>query len=167
MLTATAAIGSGMPGIEYTLQLITSWKNYYGTLPAIRKAALIVAGSAADDDQAAQAAALAQFVKVSLVYQADPVNSEFIQSPDLLLIAISRDGTAPGDCDDHVTLFCAMAESLGIACDAAGVAAPGSDTINHVIAVVHLTDRDVDVDLCAKTGWQPAYPDKLIVTDAS
>ncbi len=165
MHTARSEIGSGPDGTAATLALLTAWKNYYGTLPAIRRAALLIAGSIEDNNQAAQVASLAQFVKQSLVYQADPINSEFVQSPDLLLVAISTsaDGVARGDCDDHVLLFCALAESLGIACDAAGVRANGAAVVNHVIAVVHLATGDMDVDLCAKQGWQPAYPDKLVI----
>jgi len=165
MLTARSEIGGGPDGTAATLALLTAWKNFYGTLPAIRRAALLIAGSMEDNDQSAQVARLAQFVKQSLVYQADPINSEFVQSPDVLLVAISTspDGVARGDCDDHVLLFCALAESLGIACDAAGVRTNGSATINHVIAVVHLAGGDVDVDLCAKQGWQPAYPEKLVI----
>lgn len=165
MLSARQTIGTGPEGVAATLRLLTDWKDYYGTLPAIRAAALIVAGGTIDNDQAGQAAALAQFVRRALVYQADPVNSEFVQSPDVLLLAISDSptGTAAGDCDDHVLLFCALAESLGIPCDAAGVQANGSAAVNHVIAVVHLPGRDVDLDLCAKSGWVPQYPEKLIL----
>lgn len=163
MLSARSEIGNGPDGTAATLALLTAWKNYYGTLPVIRRVALLIAGSMADHDQAAQAAKLAQFVKNSVVYQADPINSEYLQAPDVLLLEIAQQGFVAGDCDCHVVLFCALAESLGIACDAAGVKANGSATINHVIAVVHLEGRDVDVDLCAKTNWQPQYAEKLIV----
>lgn len=165
MLTARKIIGDDLHGITATLSLLTRWKYYYGTLPAIRSAALIIAGSTEDNDQAQQAATLARFVKRSLVYQADPVNSEFVQSPDLLLDAISSSplGIASGDCDDHVILFVALAESLGIACDVAGVVAPGGQMVNHVIAVAHLDGRPIQIDLCAKNGFQPQYDDLMIV----
>lgn len=163
MITARQEIGSGEDGTEYTLALLTQWKNYFGTLPAIRAAALRIAGSARDDDRERQVARLERFVKTALVYQADPVGSELIHMPDVLLLAIARDGTAHEDCDGHVLLFCALAESLGIACSVAGVSTPGSDRINHVIAVVHLPGRDVDIDLCAKQNWRPVYGAKLIV----
>ncbi len=163
MLTSRQTIGSGPDGTDATLSLLTAWKNYYGTLPVIRRVALLIAGGLIDHDQSGQAAKLAQFVKNSVVYQADPINSEYLQSPDVLLLEIAQNGFVAGDCDCHVVLFCALCESLGIACDAAGVMANGSAAINHVIAVVHLDGRDVDVDLCAKTNWQPQYAEKLIV----
>ena len=165
MLTARQNIGNGPDGIAATLALLTRWKNYYGTLPVIRRAALVIAGSMEDNDSAQQAATLAQFVRRALVYQTDPVNSEYIQSPDVLLLAIatSPSGTAAGDCDDHVVLFASLAESLGIACDVAGVVSPDAQTVNHVIAVAHLDGRDVQIDLCAKENYQPVYGELLIV----
>jgi len=163
MPLSQSIIGSGRAGIEYTLGVMTRWKQFYGAQPQIRRAALIIAGSLEDDDKRGQAARLAQFVKASLVYQQDPVNSEHITSPDVLLVAISRDGYAPGDCDDHVLLFATLAESLGIPTQIAGVKTPGSDRINHVIAVVSIDGQEIDIDLCAKHGPQPPYPEKLIV----
>lgn len=163
MVSARQTIGSGPDGIAATLEFLTAWKDYYSTLPAIRRAALLIAGSIEDHAPHAQAAALAQFVRRSLVYQADPVDSEFIQSPDVLLVAISESptGTAAGDCDDHVLLFCTLAQSLGIACSAAGVSVTGQGPIDHVIAVVHFAEGDRDVDLCAKEGYEPSYAEKL------
>lgn len=163
MPTAQTVLGAD-PNPQ-TLALLTQLKDYYGTVPAIRAAALAIAGSPVDNDQPAQLAALAQFVKTAIVYQADPVDSEFIQTPDVLLLSINATGTAAGDCDDHVLLFCALAQSLGIPCSAAGVASPlSTGAVDHVIAVAHLPDRDVDIDLCAKDGPAPAYPQKLLVT---
>lgn len=161
-MIATQPHDDGAAGVSQTLALLAAMKDYYGTVPAIRTAALIIAGTRADDDQATQAAALAEFVRRSLVYQMDPVNAEFIQTPDVLLNEISDHGTAAGDCDDHVLLFCSIAEALGIACSVAGVPANGSPVVNHVIAVAHLPAGDVDVDLCAKLGFVPEYPVKEI-----
>ncbi len=163
MNSARREIGSGRAGTEETLAFLTRWKDFYSTLPIVREAALAIAGGQLDHQPEAQAAQLARFVKVSLVYQADPVGTELVQSPDRLLASIAERGMAPGDCDDHVLLFCVLAESLGIACSIAGVTTPGADRVNHVIAVCHFDGRDVDVDLCAKLNWQPTYPEKLIV----
>ncbi len=163
MVTAHTPFADGPEGIADTLALLTRLKDYYGSLPVIRRTALVIARSDQDSDHGAQLAQLARFVKNSLVYQADPVNAEFIQTPDVLLLQINETGRAQGDCDDHVLLFCALAESLGIACDVAGVAALGSAAVNHVIAVAHLDGQTVDVDLCAKSDFQPVYSEKLIV----
>lgn len=163
MVTVHTPYSDGPEGIAATLALLTRLKDYYGSLPVIRQTALAIARSDTDSDHGAQLAQLARFVKNSLVYQADPVNAEFIQTPDVLLLEINATGRAQGDCDDHVLLFCALAESLGISCDVAGVAANRSPNINHVIAVAHVAGQTVDVDLCAKSDFQPVYSEKLIV----
>lgn len=163
MISAWQPIADGRPGIRRILEVLTRLKEEYGRLPAIRSAALAIASSAIDDDQAGQVNRLAVFVRTALIYVRDPLNLEFVQTPDLLLLAIDRDGFAQGDCDDHVLLFAALAESLAIECDIAGVCSPGAVTEDHVIAVVHLDGVPIDFDLCAKGPHQPAYASKLIV----
>ncbi len=161
MVTARRTIGTGPQSIAYTLSLMESWIEFYSTLPAIRSVALAIAGSAIDHDPAGQAAQLAQFVRDAVVYQADPIDSEYLQSPDLLLLQIHETGVARGDCDDHVILFCTLARALGIAATPAGVRSPGATEIDHVIASVALPGRNVDIDLCAKWGFEPNYTDKV------
>ncbi len=100
----------------------------------------------------------------SLVYVADPINLELIHTPEVLLAAINDTGFASGDCDDHVLLFSALCEALGIACDVAGVEAPGTaGAINHVIAIAHLPAGPVQFDLCAKGNFRPRYLSTLVV----
>ncbi len=161
MLTARRALAVGDEGTLDTLATMNRLRDVYGTLPAIRRAALLVTGSAADDDQRDQVAKLAAFVRRALVYRQDPVNSEFMQTPDVVLLEINATGQAYGDCDDHVLLFAALCESLGVSCDIAGVKTPGSDTVNHVIAIAHPAGDFCEIDLCAKRGWQPEYPEKM------
>lgn len=163
MIAAQRSLSDGPDGIADTLAVMTRLKDFYGANPAIRSAALVIAGTATNDDQAGEAGNLAKFVRSAVTYQADPVNSEFIQTPDVMLATIHRNGMTYGDCDDHVLLFCSLAESLGIACDAAGVTTPGEDRINHVIAIAHFPGGDVQIDLCAKFGPAPTYANPLIV----
>ena len=150
------------PGIGQILATLTWLKEVYGRLPAIRAAALAIASSTIDDDQVGQVNRLAAFVRTALVYVRDPLNLEFVQTPDLLLLAIDGDGSATGDCDDHVLLFAALAESLAIECDIAGVTTPGAVTEDHVIAIVHLEGITLDFDLVAKGTYQPFYNTKLL-----
>lgn len=161
MQSAQRTIGHGLEGAQRTLLLLTQWKDFYGRQPVIRECALRITRGIGDDDRAGQCARLAYFVKTALVYQADPVWSELVQSPDVLLSQIQTQNYAKGDCDDHVLLFCALAESLGIACTPAAVVSPGASEWDHVIAVVELGGRAIDYDLCAKFGPQPLYPQKL------
>lgn len=165
MTTSRRNVGDGPEGILEILGALSALKNYYGTLPAIRCAALRIAGSATDNDERGHVCRLAQFVRRALVYVCDPINSEFVQTPDVLLCLINRDGSAAGDCDDHVLLFAALAESLGIACDVAGVEAPGTaGAVNHVVALVHYSDGSAaTVDLCAKGEFQPSYSNLTVI----
>ena len=163
MQTLRRTIGDGPEHVAEILGTLTALKEYYGTVPAIRRAALALAAGPINNDTAGHAARLAAFVRRAVVYVADPINTEFIQTPDVMLTAINDTGHTTGDCDDHVLLFASLAESLGIATDIAGVCAPGTDQINHVIAIAQLPSGPMQIDLCAKNGFQPFYSPTLVV----
>jgi len=105
---------------------------------------------------------LARFVKDSVVYTMDPVNAEWIVTPEVMLAAIKRNGTVPGDCDEHCLLFASLVETLGIPCQIVGVVSVAGATWDHVICVVLVDGREFDIDLCAKGAYQPTYPQKLL-----
>lgn len=155
--TAWTPIAEGQAGIQQIVSNLNSVKDQYGSLPAIRAAALAIVGAAGDDDDDGNVSKLAAFVRRNVVYVKDPVNSEFTQTPDVLLLQIHAAGTARGDCDDHVLLFASLAESLGIFTSIVGVQTPDSETFNHVIALAYPHGQETQVDLCAKTGTLPAY----------
>lgn len=161
MTSAWRPIAEGTDGIRQILQHLRVMKEYYGSLPSIRNAALAIAGSLINNDQAGQIARLTEYVRRAMVYQADPWNSEFTQTPDVLLLQINRTGYARGDCDDHVLLFASLAESLGIYAEIVGVIVAPGTTWNHVIVTAHPNDEPVDIDLCAKEGVEPVYESKL------
>jgi hypothetical protein len=154
-------IAEGLAGIRQIVANLNAAKDYYGSLPAIRAAALAIATPTVDDDDRGNVNKIAAFVRSSVVYVKDPINSELTQTPDVLLLAIHNAGTARGDCDDHVLLFASLVESLGIFCSIVGVKTPDSETFNHVIALAYPDGEEEQVDLCAKTGQQPFYPDTL------
>lgn len=154
-------VAAGLPGIRQIVANLNAMKDYYGSLPAIRAAALTIAQPTTDDDDAGNVAKLAEFVRSALVYVKDPINSEFTQTPDVLLLQIHKTGTARGDCDDHVLLFASLAESLGIFCTIVAVQTPNADTFNHVIAVAYPDDQETQIDLCAKLGHHPLYSQTL------
>lgn len=158
MLSAWTPLATGTAGILATLKTLVALKDYYGRLPAIRQAALVIAGSLVDHDQARHCRKLAAFVSKRLVYVADPLNAELIVTPDVLLAAIGRRGYSYGDCDDHVLLYCALAESLGMPSAPLAVKTPDSSAWNHVIAQSRLDDGTVaQIDLIAKGIPQPTY----------
>lgn len=161
MQTAWRPISDGQTGIAEIVAQLNTAKDYYGSLPSIRAAALCIARPSADNDNAGNAAALASFVRSAVHYVCDPINSELTQTPDVMLTAIHSEGATCGDCDDHVLLFASLAESLGIACDIVAVKFPGTDEFNHVIACPWIDGQQRQIDLCAKNGEQPQYAETL------
>lgn len=161
--TPWVPISAGKPGIADILAYLDALKSAYGANPAIRAAALDIVRTTRNDDQTAHLGRLAKFVRQNVVYVADPINLEFIQTPDKLLLEIARTGRAHGDCDCHVLLFASLCESLGIPCQIAAVIAPNSPgpTPDHVIAVANLRGVELDYDLCAKGAVQPYYAQKM------
>jgi len=102
------------------------------------------------------------FVRDRLVYVPDPVGTEYVISPLVLLERIISNGRAAGDCDDHVLLFNAMALSIGFDVRVAGVHLNDPQRWDHVISQVYHGNRWRDIDLCLKTASIPDYDEKLV-----
>lgn len=162
-MLAFTNVPDGDQGIAQILATLQRVVTYYGSLPVIRAAALTITAPQTDNEQLNQITALADYVMGNLVYVLDPINAEYIQTPEVLLLAIAQNGKAYGDCDDHVCLFCSLAQSLGIEATPAAVKTNGSDSLNHVIAQVTMETGEVlDVDLCAKGIPTPVYTERLL-----
>lgn len=157
MISSRRTIDDGPAGITETLRVLTSLKQFYGSLPTIRDAAIAIAGTNQDNDETGMVDGLARFVRRFVVYLADPINAELIQTPEVMLRAIDDNGRTWGDCDDHCLLFASLCEAAGVACDIAGVSLDGRVTPNHVICVAHLPSGPAQIDLCAKLGPPPLY----------
>ncbi len=157
MQTAWRAIPDGDTGVLEILAALNDAKNFYGSLPCIRAAALCLAAPEFDNANEATAVALARFVRSAVRYTADPVNSELTHTPDVLLLAIDADGCALGDCDDHCLLFASLAEACGVACEIVGVQTPASDRFDHVIVIAWIDGAPCQFDLVAKQGPAPVY----------
>lgn len=154
-------MADGDQGVRVIVANLNHWKDFYGIRPEIRAAALAVAGGQFDDDDRGHVDRLARFVRRAVVYVKDPINAEFVQTPDVMLLQIHDTGRAHGDCDDHVLLFAALAESLGIPCTIAGVKSPGATRFDHVIVLAEPAGMEMQVDLCAKQGPAPTYAEIL------
>lgn len=157
MNSARYAIDDGAAGVASILSTLASLKDFYGSNPAIRRAALAIAGSAKDNDELGFANRLAAFVRQAVVYVADPIDAEFIQTPDVMLLEINQRGRTAGDCDDHCLLFAALAQSVGIRCEIAGAILGESPIVNHVVVLAYLGGGPLTFDLCAKGFNQPIH----------
>ncbi len=161
MVSGVTPLPDGPQGVVDTVQQLARLKTYYGRLPAIRAVALRIVAGTGNHDQAAQVNAIAAFVRGAIDYVCDPLNVEFITTPDVILAQIGRHGFAQGDCDDHALTFASLLESIGIAADVVGVAAIAGGAPDHVVVVAHLEGGDLTFDLVAKGLQQPSYDDMI------
>ncbi len=143
-------IEDGAAGVETIVAKLNTLREHYGRLPEIRAAALCLIRGTGDNDQAAQVHALACFVRDAVRYLCDPVNSEFIQTPDRMLLDIAASGYTRGDCDDHCLLFAALCESIGIPCEIQAVQTGASAIPDHVVTVAELEAGPLCFDLVQK-----------------
>lgn len=150
-------MADGAPGIQQIVSTLSALREYYGRLPAIRAAAVAIIHGVGDHDQAEQVNRLAAFVRTAVRFLADPLNSEFIQTPDVMLLDIDANSFTYGDCDDHCLLFACLCESIGMPCEIVAVAASGTGLPDHVICVAHLDTGSLDFDLVAKGVGQPTH----------
>ncbi len=149
-MIAVYQLSPGAAGVDQILATLNLLREHYGRLPAIRAAAICIIRGVGNDDQAAQIHALAQFVRECVRYLSDPINAEFIQTPDRMLLEIAAHGYTYGDCDDHALLFAALAEAIGIPCEIRGVQSGAGPLADHVVTVAHLEAGDLEFDLIQK-----------------
>ncbi len=102
-------IADGAPGVETILRTLNQLKDRYGRLPELRAAAIdILRAAGSPASESGQVSAIAAFVRQAIVYAGDPLNVEFIQTPDRMILDIAANGQTFGDCDDHCLLFAAL-----------------------------------------------------------
>lgn len=162
MISSVYAVAEGVPGIRQIVSDLAYLKEFYGRLACLRGAAVAIVRGAGNHDQAAQVNALARFVRERVRFLCDPLNCEFVQTPDVMLLDIQANGFTYGDCDDHCLLFASLGEAIGIPCDIVGVAAGGTGVPDHVIAIAYLDAGPLEFDLVAKTFGQPAHTGERI-----
>lgn len=150
MVASFSPLSDDDAGVSQTVQTLNSLAIFYGRLPAVRAAALRIIGRVADDDQRAHVDALAAFVRDAVQFVRDPQNAEFIQTPDVMLLAIHRTGAAQGDCDDHCELFASLCQSVGVPAEIIAVRSPDSSRLDHVQVLAHLDTGDEIFDLTQK-----------------
>lgn len=118
-----------------------------------------VVRSRVNNDVSAHTRTIFLWVVNHMVYLADPDGAEYIQSPRLLLETIQRNGSAYGDCDDHVVLLGSLLQAVGVPAFACGVKIGGTGVYDHV--VIQLSDGTI-LDPCAKNTAPPFYGERLL-----
>ncbi|MEW6306071.1 MAG: transglutaminase domain-containing protein [Verrucomicrobiota bacterium] len=142
--------------------------------PMLRQAAVTIlhACSVGNNDKRGQVDCLTRFVKDNVVYVNDPVGSELITDPRLLLREIIAKKKAYGDCDDHCVLLASLLGAVGIKTKFIGVkltkeGQPTPNHFNHVIIAAEVGGQWEDIDPCFKRmGMQPVYRERQEIVNA-
>jgi transglutaminase-like putative cysteine protease len=153
-----ALIPDGIAGVAETLNAMSAFVRLYKKFPAIRTLALQIAAPAGqgwgarDAQWIAQIGAIFEWVRSNIAYVQDITDVETLQTP---AATIQMGG---GDCDDQVTLLCALLEAAGfhtrmVACGFV------EDQFEHVFAQVQLPDQSrwfsLDPTEPYAMGWKP------------
>lgn len=85
---------------------------------------------------------LRQFWRV----QADPLEYEFIRTPELQLSELQRTGYLIGDCDDAATLAGAIVSAMGYPCRFVALRLPGDPEFSHVNLRCSVRGGEFDID---------------------
>lgn len=99
--------------------------------------------------------ALWGFLRAAVAFEADPIGSELLRTPDDMLASIERAGLAVGDCDDRTMLGAALAKAAGWDVSIVVMTPlPNDRTFRHVLfAVRRGAGRWVAMD--AQEGFPP------------
>jgi hypothetical protein len=105
-----------------------------------------------------EARAIGQFVQKHIRYVKDPVGTESLQAPDMMIRMMKDAGYAMGDCDDMALLIAALLMSVGIKPVFRAVKySENSPSYNHIYVIVY----ENNISSSDKPG-----PIKRIVLDA-
>src|SRR5437588_9627181 len=85
----------------------------YAPLPQIRQVAEQIIGHLNAYQSGDEAEAIYNFVQQNVRYVRDPLNWEYVKTPELLLREIEQYGQSAGDCDDMSVLGGTLLRSIG------------------------------------------------------
>lgn len=147
------------------LAYLHSLAMQFGQAPYIREFTvnvLLRGDFIGDNEQSRQIETVLNFVRRSMTYVRDPVDSEYVISPVNLIGEIQAGRQAYGDCEDHCLLLASMLSSIGFPTRFIATRINGSDWWNHVILSVYLDGRWFDLDPIAKGIMQPEYYTRMV-----
>jgi len=149
----TFALDNETPDANQIITALSNFAEQYGANPIMRQfVESIMPRNMGNNDLPAQYNAVASFVLNNLTYMADPNGVEYVISPLILIGKILENGTAYGDCDDHVLLFNSMLNSIGFETHVVAVKADvlQPDLFTHVLSLVKLAGQNYFFDACNK-----------------
>lgn len=100
---------------------------------------------------------VATFMLQQIIYVPDPRGAEYVHSPVQLLRQWEAEGTAQGDCDDHVLLANSLFNALGFKTRVVALKVFNAEKFDHVISSVQLGGVWSDFDPCNKADPWHVY----------
>ena len=161
--TRLLILPDGQPDAVGILRHLADLAFLFSQNDVVRDTSISVIASSIDNNEWESINLITRFVREKVVYVGDPVDTEYVTSPVVMIQNIVNDGVTYGDCDDHVLLHCSMLGSVGIRCRPVAVKLnPESPVFDHVITEVYYRGSWRDIDLCAKYSNAVNYQEKLI-----
>jgi hypothetical protein len=110
-------VGNGVRGNLDTIEVMKNMARKYSRHDLVKRLATNILHSykIPSHHYLQEAQAIGQFVKDHVRYVKDPVGTESLQAPDMMIRMMQEVGYAMGDCDDMSLLMAALLMSVGIA----------------------------------------------------
>ena len=151
-------LASGDIGTTTTLALMRQTVDAGRRHPAVRAAALEAVRGQVAADPLTVARAVGRWLRAHTTFTRDPVDTELVRAPHILLDALARHGAIQADCNNLVTLYAAMVEALGFPVEFL-VQGPTGGDYSHVLALVQTDRGPLPFDPSNPTsdiGWRPS-----------
>lgn len=149
------SIASGERGTDQTVDALKQLVVDSERRPEIRLLAIDILKSARvpNNDDAAAAAALFEWVRSNVHFYKDPLSIEAIQEPEFTVFELHA-----GDCDDHAALMAALARAVGIPARFI-VVGQTPDRFQHIYPEVEIDGSWIAVDTTGGAQFGERPPD--------
>jgi hypothetical protein len=133
-------VGDGIVGNLDTVQVMKRMAREYSRHPIVKRLAtnILHHQNIPSHHYLREAQAIGRFVQQHVRYVKDPVGTESLQAPDMMIRAMADAGYVMGDCDDMSLLIASLLMSIGIRPKFRTVRYKGdSGPFNHIYVVVY------------------------------
>lgn len=147
-------IPDGVAGVRFSAKVMVGIVKAYRAHPKIRETAVNWTRNLPNRDWWHEAESLFEGVRENVRYVFDPVDVEYIMTPDCLL------ATGAGDCDDMSVLLASLLESIGHPARFCVVGFEGPNEYEHVYVETKIGERWIPADATQDFpfGWAPPDP---------
>lgn len=159
--TTLSEIPDGPSGTLVTLKVMAVLAREASRRQGLREfaARLALGACPTEKDWLCQIKAVHEYVRDQIRYLRDIVDVETVQEPEVTM------QMAAGDCDDKVTLACALLNSIGHPCRMVALRFNPNPDFSHVVAETKLADRWVGMELTEPwpLGKIPPASERMVV----